>query len=440
MEEDCYGIFKGFDKSISNELVYLNKLQIIESKKENSKNKKKLEEIFKSPKIKVHLNNAEILGKGKIYGTSGNKFIIYDNKTFTKLFEIEFENINNIQSVIELDNHDLIFFMINKKKKKQDENFNFYLEEYDFNDFELIIYRLKDNNYSILQKIKEERKGYKLQFESSGCLEYTKTFSLKKIKKLSENRFMSISNYGIRLYSLNNSNLYSLVLMESDLSGDIIHEINKNEFIICINNHFEETMSLGAFDYLLVKKISIENFDKNKLNKKIEEFNENENESNEILSSLKLTCSCKTLFEYSTYEEVHKFSNYIILKNKLFMILVDNHLLIFNLIDNKLIKRYTIIDDKKNNDEDIDIKKWSDNEFFITKDGRIYLFELNENNLKIKIIDCYDFDKASSIKIDEDNRFYIKESIKDLGKKNVFISLSKSDHEYSTSSTVLMLY
>ena len=33
-----------------------------------------------------------------------------------------------------------------------------------------------------------------------------------------------------------------------------------------------------------------------------------------------------------------------------------------------------------------------------------------------------------------------KESIKDLGKKNAFISLSKSDHEYSTSSTVLMLY
>lgn len=438
MEEDWYGIFKGFDKSISNELVYLNNLQIIESKKENSKNKKKLEEIFKSPKIKVHLNNAEILGKGKIYGTSGNKFIIYENKTFTKLFEIEFENINNIQSVIELDNHDLIFFMINEKKKKQDENFNFYLEEYDFNDFELIIYRLKDNNYSILQKIKEERKGYELQFELSGCFEYTKTFFLKKIKKLSENRFMSISNYGIRLYSLNNSNLYSLVLMESDLSCDIIHEINKNEFIICINKHYD-SMSLGDFDYLLVKKISIENFDKNKLNKKIEEFNEKE--SNEIESSLKLTCSCKTLFEYSTYEEVHKFSNYIILKNKLFMILVDNHLLIFNLIDNKLIKRYTIIDDKKQKYEDIDIKKWSDNEFLITKDGRIYLFELNENNLKIKIIDCYDFDKASSIKIDEDNRFYIKESIKDKGKKNdFFISLFKSDHEDSTSSTFLIFY
>ena len=50
---------------------------------------------------------------------------------------------------------------------------------------------------------------------------------------------MSISNYGIRLYSLNNKNQYSLVLMDTHLEDiDKIYEINENNYIFCTKNLF----------------------------------------------------------------------------------------------------------------------------------------------------------------------------------------------------------
>ena len=67
----------------------------------------------------------------------------------------------------------------------------------------------------------------------------------------------------------------------------------------------------------------------------------NEEEPQTIISSLKLTYSCQTLFEYSTYGGRHNFSNFVILKNKYFTILVDNELLVFNFINDKLIERFT---------------------------------------------------------------------------------------------------
>ena len=62
---------------------------------------------------------------------------------------------------------------------------------------------------------------------------------------------MSFSNYGIRLYSLNEQNLYSFDLMEKHLSGIKriqIHEISKNEFIFCSEEHHED-YSFGCRDY-----------------------------------------------------------------------------------------------------------------------------------------------------------------------------------------------
>lgn len=110
--------------------------------------------------------------------------------------------------MIELDNNDLIIFC----KICQNDNKRNY-------DYEILIYRLKDKNYSLIQKIKEDRNGYQIQESYSGCMIFAKTFSLNSIKKLSGNNFISISNYGIRLYSLNNKNQYSLVIMDTHLEG-----------------------------------------------------------------------------------------------------------------------------------------------------------------------------------------------------------------------------
>ena len=66
----------------------------------------------------------------------------------------------------------------------------------------LFIYRLKNENYILLQKIKEDKIGYKTQESYSGCFAYKKSFQLNEIKKLKDNKIMTISNYGIRIYAL----------------------------------------------------------------------------------------------------------------------------------------------------------------------------------------------------------------------------------------------
>ena len=372
---------------------------------------KELEDTFKSEKLKVSLSNAGNLGKNKIYSILSSKCYIYDNINFNKLFEIEIENIYYIQSVIELDNNDLIFICISENDKvKWKDN------------YELYIYRLKDQKYSLVQKIKEDRKGYRIQYSYSHCHRSPKEYEIKSIKKLSGNRFMIISNYGIKLYCLNNNNKYSLILMDTHLEGiEKIFEINEKELIFCTNKHYKTTYSGPAHDYLLIEKIKLNNIEPKELEKKLNELNDrdyeseeneierfNKNEEKELISSLKLISSNSKLFEYSTYEGEHCFSDYIILKNKYFVIMVDNHILIFNLINGKQIIRYTILPFGEGNSY-----KWNnkdDNEFLLIEKGNLILFELYENKeegVELKIIGyTYIPDINGLIKINNKNRFY----------------------------------
>ena len=72
----------------------------------------------------------------------------------------------------------------------------------------LYIYRLKDNKYFLFQIIKEDIKGYRMKIDNLGFLIHRKFFELEWIKKLSNNKFISIFNYGFKMYSLNSSNKY----------------------------------------------------------------------------------------------------------------------------------------------------------------------------------------------------------------------------------------
>ena len=422
-------IKKKVEKEIFEEKEKLNKQSLEKYYKIEEKKNQELEKFFKTPKLKVYLSDAHFLGNGEICGKSGNKYIIYDTNYFNKLFEIELDKKDNIKSVIELDNKDLIFFY----KIKINNSWKY--------EYELLIYRLKDKKYSLLQKIKEDRKGYKIQKSCSGCEVYSKNFCLEWIKKLSNNRFMSISNYGIRLYSLNNNNQYSLVLMDTHLERiDKIYEINENSYIFCTNKHYGASLRREDYDYLLIEKV--ENIKKNELEKKTNQLNEKERryfkekekydikEFEEIISSLKLTNFSKKLFEYCTLRGSHEFSNFIILKEKYFIILVDNHLLLFNLSYNSLIKRYTFLKYGEKNlyiNKFYNIRKWNsvnDNEFLLIEEDNITLFELNESNLKekiiinLKIIGYYYLSNASYLLTDEDNRFYMKKEGEE--KDNIF--------------------
>ena len=148
---------------------------------DDAKNKE-LEQIFNKINLKIIFpSKARILRDGKFYTISKGCFTIYKEKFYNKLFEIKIRGSDKITSVIELDNKDIIFF-----KNEQ-----------------LIIYRLKDGKYSLFQKIKESRVGYELQFSSSGCSGYPKDYKALYIKEISWNRFNSVSNYGFKIYALN---------------------------------------------------------------------------------------------------------------------------------------------------------------------------------------------------------------------------------------------
>ena len=176
---------------------------------------------------------------------SEKKFTIYETKTFNKLYEIPFENEVQIKirSVIELDNNDLVFFMLintSKNSKNDNDDYYFYYNDYDY---ELHIYRLKDKKYFLFQKIKEDRTGYSMQKSYSGCMVYSKKFKLLEIKGLSNNRILSISNYGIRIYALNlpENNCYCLILMDIHMEGiKEILEINDRNMIFFTKKSYGE--------------------------------------------------------------------------------------------------------------------------------------------------------------------------------------------------------
>ena len=102
--------------------------------------------------------------------------------------------------------------------------------------------------------------------------------------------------------------------------------------------------------------------------------------------------------------------------------LVDNNLLVFNLLNDELIERFTFLEDGDKNlyiNKRFDIRKWNkanDNIFLLIENENIKLVELNENNLKkesiinLKIIGHYSFPDNSSLLCNEDNRFYIKKN------------------------------
>ena len=163
---------------------------------------------------------------------------------------------------------------------------------------------------------------------------------------------------------------------------------------------------------------------KRHIEKKLKELNEEtkyyavkdvNDEESKIISSLKLTFSYKPFFYYRD----GTFYDYIILKNKYFMNFVDNVLFIFDIKENKLIKRFTFLFNGEYNlynNYYLNILKWvnGDNQFLANSSGMITLLELNENILNgktiidLKIIGYYNFGNAFGLETDEDNRFYIK--------------------------------
>ena len=385
-------MYDDFDKNLKTEKIVIPFEKAddkFETKyEEDSQTRKELESAFKNMKIKLKFNNVpKVLKDGKISIISKNIVQIYDDKKYNILYEFKFQN--EIISHIQLDNGDLIFVSVDKIEKK-------WSYEYDYAH---LIYRLKDNKYCLIQTIKEDMTGYAQQKSFSGCMAYPKKYAVRFIKEISGNRFICFTNYGFKIYSLNDKNEYYLDLLSTHSQGiNTMNEINENTFIFCINNHCGASLGGPSHDRLKIEIIKLNKIKNNDLymNEVQEEMDsyymeiDNIENIKKVIKTLKLSCSCKEIFKYSTYYGSHDFSDGIFIKDKYFIIMVDSNILIFNVEDGKQLKRYetNISSDYYSH---INIKKWNnvgDNQFFIFKNGYIILFELNDDeaeNVKLKI-------------------------------------------------------
>ena len=438
-----------YDLKFENADQYDEKKEQDENKKENlSKNQyykiddKKLEElekVFKQVKTNIKLgynwDKSEFTSKnlpGIIFDlkTKENKnfCLIYDGKNFSKIIEIEISA--PFLFVEKLDNKDLIFLTLNGKN------------------YELLIYRLmhgqnnENKGYLLSQKIKETIEGYEIKYnhkknmfgeeEKTG----TKEYNLFYIKAISGNRFFCVSNYGFKMYALNEKNEYELVLLEPYDKIDFIYEIDTNKFIFGLNIRTVHGYGFCGNAYtcyydLFLNKIELKD------NDKIKDKSNNHNLNNlNVKEKLKFSFISKKMFEFNfstplTFDTNIDFSDFVSLKNKYFIIMLNKSILVFNLETGKEIKRFEIkFDDDyylKN-----DIKKWDcpeNDEFIMIINNNVILFKLNEEKSSISLnILNYGYFPELCFKKTED-RIIFKDLKKINGQKNRFYSYSEISND-----------
>ena len=232
---------------------------------------------------------------------------------------------------------------------------------------------------------------------------------------------MSVSNYEIKLYSLNKNNCYEVILFYNDDSRyKDIYEIDGENYLIIdsIIRHYHRVFNCDkpeehyTIKNIVIKKIKLNKIKKDEKEKILEEFKENVRFKN-LISSLKLISSevCRTI------REGEKISNFIILKNKYLLIQSAYNLYIFNLSNLKQLAKYSILvygETKIHSVGKMSIQKWkcmNDNEFILNIKGNITLFRLEKENEKIinlNIIAFSYFPKLGTLyRINEENKFLV---------------------------------
>ena len=424
-EEDKKEIIEKKNKLIKQSLELYNKI--------GNQKMKEFESAFNQIRLKVMFDGEpKILREGIFYTLSNSCFKMYDSKYFKKLLEIKFPSI--ILSAIQLDNNDLIFACLN------------------FSLYQILVYRLKEKQYFEIQRIIENGLGFQARYGNHGFCgntAYKIKYKIDDLKAISGNRFICISNYGLKLYSLNENNEYSLVLLQEHLNDvKIIHEINNNKFMLCTNKNLNDTYRKN--NKIIIEIVELKEITKQELDDKLIELNKygyhlkcrkfsvldtiiNEKDENiykdklpKYIELLKLSCSFNEIIKLERYNKYFHLSNYIIIKKKYFIVLIDNSIFIIDLLNGNLLKKYEILINLILNGNDslfiynfINIQKWNnpeDNEFIIFIEKNIILFELNEDEngvINLKILNYSYFpniDNGTFEKISEKtNKFYSQE-------------------------------
>ena len=299
--------------------------------KTNEELKKYFENHKKEQKSTSNYNS---LGNELCYKLEQDKIIIYDEtNSYKKINEIKIKT-KDIKNIIGLQNKDLII-------------------EYEK---EIDIYRTKNNNYEILQKIQKDSEGYEQQYNIiyHGCTyreQKLKNYYFINIEVISKNRFFLISNYGFKLYSLNEKNGYTLQsITPYDREIKYFHEINEYKFVIGSNEYYQISM-LGPDNKMHIKEI----------------------------------------FEFNTYGDTYH-ENYTIngefvLNNRYYICLIDYYIIIYDNFK-KTIKKYLICRNGEKTVYEYDnatlqIKDNKNNEFLIKKSEQKTLFKIIDDELKI---------------------------------------------------------
>ena len=225
-----------------------------------------------SPIINININIDQIKNrlfsprlrlkeKGKIFEMEKDKIAIgpcrlsglkiYETKSYQKIQEIKIDK-EIVEKILELDNNDLILVC----------NTNIF----SLGSYTIKIYRLKNGSYELFQIIDNDNDGYekKIKKVTSFIINYREIkYKIYDIIKLSQNKFISFSDLGFKIYSLSNKDeknfeytLYFNYKNESHDHIDYIYPINENELIII---YFIANYTLFGKEYLDIEKYDIKN-------------------------------------------------------------------------------------------------------------------------------------------------------------------------------------
>ena len=302
--------------------------------------KKKLQ----SPRLKLK-------DKGIIFEMKNDKIAIvsvglkiYETRSYQIIQKIENDN-EIIEKILELDNNDLIMSCKTG------------------NIYKIKIYRLNNGKYELFQTIDDDGNGYeeKVKRTLNITVRYRRiSYVLNNIIKLSENKFITISDLGFKIYSLSNTDdansKYTLYFMHKNESHDrikYIYPINENELIII---YFTKNYSLNFFipgnNYFDIEKYDIK---ANKMMKKIYHV-----KKTNIIGSI-------------------SFSNFIVIKNKYLIILILGKINIFDIIKGEKKLVFSISGNKDNYEYNGNLYNWesiSDDIFLLIQDEQFFFFNM----------------------------------------------------------------
>ena len=329
-----------------------------------------LKNIFKSSKFSLN-DSGKVVGleDGKLGVFSDYIINIYDQINYKEIDQIKTkEKIEKITNIIELDNNDLVLYC-------QENNGTNYPDDI------IKIYKLKNGKYEYIQTITDDKNDYKRIKFRINCRICNTSYHINDILKISDNRFITLSSLGFKIYSYSNEeSKYSYILIYQDNDYKSIERIcvlNNNELIIFARDF--QTAGLMALFSSEYDKVLVDKFDiRNKTAKRI----------------------WYKKFEYGSLDV----SNCVILKKKYLVVRINEEFYIFDILKGKKLMIYLPVRSNNNFGDLYSWKSESDDIFLSIKNDKINLIQFNDTWNSLKVIESYNFNYIN--KIENLNHFY----------------------------------